>query len=271
MERDLKLFSRLILWLWHNHQRPWDYEHETALKIYTKDLMPKGINSFSQENELEQYLPIQGSIRNEFPRRTFLYLNPVTNDQIMVPVLSIKYNFGCTVPEFRCRLGLFLHNNNSLKALGYRFESPEGERGIHHYYHAQIVRGLINDFPPQECSGWLPTSQPAFPIDAKNPIQLILCLLITLYGNNYISQLKLDQYLGSQLEQHMSEMLSRSIKDVKWYWKIQNRNTGKVIKYCESKKSPEEHTDYAKIYPGHDCIAITQNEYNQGTPKVTLS
>lgn len=89
-------------------------------------------------------------------------------------------------------------NKNGFFGIGFRIETGEG---MHQYHHAQ----LINDFKGHDNAPvfydsipWLPVTQPAFPLYARDPLTMMLSLYLTLYGadrlrrffNIYGSQLK---------------------------------------------------------------------------------
>ena len=138
----------------------------------------------------------------------FLYLPPMKNDANFVPVLSLccKLNDTQSIAKFRVML-VCLNScsgaNEEVYGIGFRMETPhsqdpntdtstneEGDtpphRGTHDFHHAQLIRtfrrntnhdGLLVD-----CPIWLPQSQPSFPLPAKCPVMLLLCLMLALYG-----------------------------------------------------------------------------------------
>src|ERR1700694_1149315 len=124
-----------------------------------------------------------------------------------IPVMSVYCNFVSTPSVVRLRTALFLLTPNDLghkvQAVGYRFETPEGPQGRHSYHHAQPIRAF--DAAGSELPGaqsWLPTTDPTFAPDADNPISLIFCMLVSLYGADYMKSMvglklipRLRQYL----------------------------------------------------------------------------
>jgi hypothetical protein len=212
VDKDMKAFCELSLWLCDSHKKPWDYEAK-ARAIY--DEISRGC-SYISSTELESYLPNEEKVKSKFPKRKYLYLNPI-EDQAHVPVLSIAYDFGRSIPEVRIRLGLFFFHEGKIRAFGYRFESPEGP-GSHHYYHAQLINGFEKDEPFPGWDTWMPTSCPTFPLDADSPVKLLLSLLIALYGVSYISRIK---PLVNGIGNHLDEMHFHSVPtELKWYKKV---------------------------------------------------
>ncbi|MGI4787347.1 MAG: hypothetical protein ACRYFS_00710 [Janthinobacterium lividum] len=140
------------------------------------------------ERELEGIL--KQPIADLAQTKAFVYLKPVEHDSWIAPILSISYDFERDFPMMRLRLSMFvLDDNDELKAIGYRFETPESEGdGIHNYYHAQMIYrfdkvGKIKDLP---CPKWIPQTQPAFALDATSPCTLLACMLCSVYGREYV-------------------------------------------------------------------------------------
>jgi hypothetical protein len=213
VDQDLRVFRHLSLWLCDNHEKPWEYKDKKARATYEK--ISLGYHSIRSSDELEGYLPTEEKVRSEFPIRKYLYLNPVEG-QALVPILRIACDFGCSIPELRIRLALFLSHDDKTRGFGYRFESPEGP-GIHHYYHAQPITDLKAGESFLDAEDWLPTKCPTFPLDADNPVKLLLSLLISLYGISYISQIK--QHVRG-IDHHLGKMHFENLPDWIWYRKV---------------------------------------------------
>jgi hypothetical protein len=114
-----------------------------------------------------------------------------------LPVMRLSFNFQQNLsPRIRMRVFLFMHHKLEIKAQGFRFETPEGEDGAnsnpstHDYFHAQQITGFEknDDRLAALVVPWLPVSQPAFCLDACNPVQLVVNFLISLYGLTEVKQ-----------------------------------------------------------------------------------
>jgi hypothetical protein len=255
VDKDLKAFRDLSLWLWNSHKKPWDYE-DRARAIYDK--ISQGY-LYIDSTELERHLPNEEKVQSEFPKRKYLYLDPVEG-QALVPVLSIASDFGRSIPAVRIRLGLFFSHDGKIRAFGYRFESPEGP-GSHHYYHAQLINGFEKDEPFLGGDAWLPTSCPTFPLDADNPVKLLLSLLIALYGVPYISRIK---PLVDGIGRHLDQMRFQSLPELKWYKKV-TTGGGKKIE-IHNPSNPTEFTKVMKAkYPKCEITGITKEMYIQSS------
>jgi len=132
--------------------------------------------------------------------REGLYLPRLEKDSQFVPVLqvecikneewadiSLKVMMVCSVEGDETQIG----------GLGFRMEKGAGR---HSFYHAQLIQGFKYG-PPVEYPSWLPETQPSFPLTAKCPVTLVLCLLLTLYGTNCLKffaahrVFRLEQYI----------------------------------------------------------------------------
>ena len=141
-----------------------------------------------------------------------LYLPPLIRDPNFVPVLSLscKLNETQSIARFRVML-ICLDENEKFRGIGFRLETPEGQNqaeqdeqtptneGSHDFHHAQLIRRLGRtklDKLPIECPCWLPQSQPSFPLPAKCPVTLLLCLIVTLYGRRCYNRF-FDTYVNN--------------------------------------------------------------------------
>lgn len=214
MSNDLRVFRELILWLWQTHQRPWGYENESAqLIVETQELLNDSINT---PEELEYYLPSEDKVCSSFRLNRYFYLTPVTESRIMVPRIQLESDFSRNIPEIRCRLELFLLDHDlNIKSLGFRLETPEGMNdqyiGIHHYYHIQLIE------PPTLRVDCLPKTQPAFPLDADNPVGLILGLLLSLYGLDYLGKILKEAHNIWKLREYIDGIPHARFESFEWY------------------------------------------------------
>lgn len=75
---------------------------------------------------------------------------------------------------------------SEVMGLAFRYETDEGDGGgKHDFYHAQVCRSIRRDGP--EVTPFLALdSDPALPLEADNQIRLVLCMLTSIYGRQYI-------------------------------------------------------------------------------------
>lgn len=148
----------------------------------------------TRDTELSGLLPSGGAPALDTPPRTHLYLPTVwKGGAVQVPVLTWTFDFGLARPQASLYLALLQvpEVSGQLQALGLRFETPEeggdGAESAHNYWHAQVTRGFTRERPLEDrgralCPEWLPDSYPAFPLPATTPAELLVCVLISLYG-----------------------------------------------------------------------------------------
>jgi hypothetical protein len=229
MVDDLIVFRELILWIWQTHEKPWGYSNQNARRIVESNNLH--VSSFSSGDDLEANLPSANNVSASFGSR-HLYLTPVTQSRVMVPRIQMDCDFGRYIPEVRFRLELFLLNDNAqLQSLGYRFESPEGsgiqDVGAHHYYHIQLIQS------PPSMVDWLPDTQPAFPIDADDPVKLLLGILLSLYGLDYLGEVLRDAHNIWGLDGYINGIPRAKFGQFEWYKLIE---IGDPVKHIEGYK-----------------------------------
>ena len=149
-----------------------------------------------------------------------LYLPPMKKDANFVPVLSLscKLNETQSIAKFRVML-VSLNKKGNPYGIGFRMETPHSQdqaeetpadeegtgdedasanEGIHDFYHAQLIKTFQKKLGEKlqiNYPSWLPESQPSFPMPAKDPVTLLLCLIVTLYGRECYNQF-FDTYVN---------------------------------------------------------------------------
>ena len=165
---------------------------------------PSGPASRFHDRVRESYLGFSGielegllTNRVEFDsseQNRYLFLEPINEGRGIVPVLSFRYDFRGENAELRLRLALFVPHDNALAAIGCRFEPPEGP-GDHDYYHAQMCRAFQKGGKELPCCPpWLPESWPAFHLKADDPVTLLICMVISLYGLRLAGELQQEPF-----------------------------------------------------------------------------
>jgi hypothetical protein len=233
MTNDQEILRQIFLWILSRYRHAVSNLSGKPLKIH--DLLASTYNVF-QDVELER-LFAESDAYDSLKQGKFLLMEPINLGSPMIPVLSFRYDFHRSLPEFNIRLGLFLFEKlgeiDELRAIGYRFESPEGE-GIHHYYHAQGIHAFEKNSKQWSipCPDWLPTKQPAFALDANCPVSLMACVLISLYGRNIISNLQSARF-WDQFKTYVEALMSSNPTFQPTYWEV---TLGKSTKFYKTWK-----------------------------------
>ena len=116
----------------------------------------------------------------------FIYLKPIMDHSWLVPIMAFQYHIEDDTVEASIRLALMMEVGGLIKAIGYRYETGKGK---HDYCHVQHIREFDTSrtIPTEK---WIPERSPAIPVDAGGPVGLLICVLGSLYGLEYVTQLK---------------------------------------------------------------------------------
>jgi hypothetical protein len=148
------------------------------------------------ERELERFFnenPDQGDT-SETGKFVFL---PLVSKRRILPVLNLVYDLPRDLAKLQ--VALFTETRqHGIRAFGYRFEPPEGP-GRHNYWHAQpILQVRCHDEStidlPGLKDGWRPTDTPAFPIDARSSIALLVALMVSIYGVDEVGRMQANSF-----------------------------------------------------------------------------
>ena len=92
--------------------------------------------------------------------------------------------------------------------VGYRYESPE--RGDNHnYFHVQPCKSLGGRDEEVAQALSFPRRNPTWPMPAKSTLELLLCVVVSLYGMNGLRELR--EQVSDDPMMRSNEMLRRSI------------------------------------------------------------
>ncbi|MBL8207562.1 MAG: hypothetical protein JNM09_25240 [Blastocatellia bacterium] len=207
--------------------------------------------------------PNKPRIKGEFGAK-HLWLR---SDSKMQPMVHLKFDFSRNLPEIRIRLGLFLkQSNGEQNSFGLRYESPEGTdaegKGIHHYYHVQLIRGFKKDkdFTIYQCPTWLPVTQPALPLPANDSVSLLLCFISSLYGMTELQRLLQSvNGLRSYFETHPF----RSFDPLCWYRMLTSRKDSGKHYYKVSEHPDSADPKLRNKHQNHDLAEITMSDYDK--------
>lgn len=139
-------------------------------------------------SQLRSTTTAQGSLGNA----SVIRLQPPSHFSDRLVVLWCRWDFSQTPARCGYYYGnwflLSAPNANSasgpkvLGFLGYRFETPEIGQN-HNYYHCQPCLNFgTKDDPPVSHAIERSTYDPTWPIAASNSVELLLCLVLSLYG-----------------------------------------------------------------------------------------
>lgn len=179
LDEDAQRFRSMLLWAAEQEEQQADSYGPDLLAL--RERLATAYRRLS-EGELKNILRHRG--KDNFAlssEAAFIYLAAPDGERTL-PILNAKWNFGGDNVELRLRLGLFhigLRPPNI--ASGFRFEMPE-KKEDHRYCHAQPITELVLGTAMPWLRPDLPTEGPTFPLDAKGFTQLLLTVLVSLYG-----------------------------------------------------------------------------------------
>jgi hypothetical protein len=128
-----------------------------------------------------------------------LFLPQITHGKATIPVSGLCLNLrDPDKPELRFHVAFFAASDlveppsdaSELHGIGFRFETPEGSGvGKHGFYHAQPFTHFVKNVEETRlanCPEWIPVKQPAFPLNAHDPLGLVAILLVSMYGPGHV-------------------------------------------------------------------------------------
>jgi hypothetical protein len=237
MNKELNLFRQLVVTVFEKHAGAYQNPSKTVQNIL--DAIPYQYSRFQDSSTLANYLPTDEEPTADFKDALkFMYLRPIEKGTSMVPVVSLKANFARSIPEVRIRLALFLLDAGHIRSIGYRFEAPEGPgTGRHDYYHVQPIHEVHRDKTGFALStpSWLPVVHPAWPIDAKSPVSLVIGLLFSLYGLPFHNELVTYPMAGN-LKTYLESTHYLNLPRPS-FWQVQCG--GKQFNYATRRSTPE--------------------------------
>lgn len=152
-----------------------------------------------QEYELTSHLIHRGKT-GQFEENQVIFLVPPGKDRSAVAGVWCRWDYEKTPPRCGFYYGMwsaqppFPKTDPPTEArhigfVGYRFETPE-DGDNHNFYHAQPCRSMGDKDDPIEHA--IPISQrdPTWPLAARNALELLLCLVTSLYGMKGLVELQ---------------------------------------------------------------------------------
>lgn len=144
-----------------------------------------------QEAELEAHLIYRGKT-GQFEENQVVFLKPPAKDPSAVAGVWCRWDFDKSPPRCGFYYGMWSAQPPFPKTdppsqerhtgfVGYRFETPE-DGDNHNFYHAQPCRSMGAKDDPIDHA--IPISQrdPTWPLAARSALELLLCLVTSLYG-----------------------------------------------------------------------------------------
>lgn len=137
-----------------------------------------GIHLIGEEWGAQHLLHGTSNPADPAPRKGFL-IRPGKFGEATLTVLVPFILVNGAEPRLSLQLGVLGRDGQQGTFFGYRFESPEvGDE--HHFFHTQPVKAFGHGTPIQYAVAWYPDRYPAFPLAARDAIELIASLLVAI-------------------------------------------------------------------------------------------
>ncbi|CAO3417860.1 hypothetical protein [Azospirillum doebereinerae] len=167
---------------------------------------------------------MHGGKKGSFDEARVIYLKPPVKEDTAVAALWCRWDYEKPLPRCGFYFGLWSAQSAFPKPAedagvverhvaftGYRFETPE-EDDNHNYYHAQPCRSMGRK--DDEIDVALPVSNriPTWPIAAAGALELLLCLVTSLYGMKGLRELR--DKLHEDAKARQNKLLIAALKSV---------------------------------------------------------
>ena len=151
------------------------------------------------DNELASQFFHRGK-EGQFDDNKVIWLRPPVKDPAAMAGIWCRWNYEKVLPKCGFYYGLWsaqpgfppvdmADQAKHPAFVGYRFETPE-QGDNHNFYHAQPCRsmGALDD--PVEHGLPISERDPTWPLAASNALELLLCLVTSLYGMSGLARLR---------------------------------------------------------------------------------
>jgi hypothetical protein len=214
--RERLALTRLLRWLY-------DRRHGIPTAAQERLLARIRLASFAPVVDRELDALLSGERIDFEPKRNLLVLEPIAKHPAYIAAISVLHAPGQHLAETRLRLVVFYDasdaGSDSLKAVGFRFESPEGDPDhAHHLFHAQPIKQLHGIALPG--SEYVLDDLPTIGIDGDGAVCMLVGLLLGLYGVSILEQLQREAALWSQLYGYVSGLLRTRSQFARAYWRV---------------------------------------------------
>jgi hypothetical protein len=203
IDASSSLFEQILVWLVERQGREaasYNRSERTLVEAVAGDFPP-----FTSDLELRQLLKLAPRSGETSSQGSFLHLPLLSSHMRWLPVLTTRYDYDRDAVSIQIVLfGI----DQELRAVGLRFESPERwwstssaaraaeaippRPGIHDFHHTQMIREVTTAAGrtvPIPAAAWTPVVQPSVPIDARTVPQLLITVVISLYGLRLVEEL----------------------------------------------------------------------------------
>ena len=174
--------------------------------------------------ELDRQLPSATRPRVDLvEQRTVFVLHPPDRGDAVLPVVTFRCDFDNRPTLCRLYTALYFlrpggEGDSRLNIIGLRYDTPEGFGvGVHDMFHLQFINGFRKDGPFQDekiDTLRFPAKQPSVPLDACDPVTLLISLLVSIYGLDYLEEIvRIDAGAKPFIQKMMCWQMRNQLRD----------------------------------------------------------
>lgn len=174
------------------------------------------------KNELETHL-MHGGPKSEFAEDKVIFLTPPAKEDAGIAALWCRWDYEKALPRCGFYFGLWSPRASFPKVateqpkdrqigfIGYRFETPE-EDDNHNYYHSQPCRSMGSKDDEIEVALPFSYRMPTWPLAAKCSLELLLCVVTSIYGMKGL--LDLEETISLDTRARQNPLLRAAVKSL---------------------------------------------------------
>lgn len=159
-------------------------------------------------SQLERYFEINLTTGDITEWDGLAFLPPPRQGPARLPLATLQYDFDAEPPTMDLQIASLMVDDGpdgTAISYGYRYETPEargaeGKTSNHGYFHAQPLREVRTAkrgaMRLPGCPAAFPDDAPTFPLDCDDPLGLLLCAVVSIYGVREFAEINNRHFNG---------------------------------------------------------------------------
>jgi len=193
----------------------WVYKHllsndwrRKILKRWDEARIP--ISFLTNDYEFQAWLSTPSYPAQEL-RKGFV-MEPGKHCPLCLPMLVPFSDSNGSTTHLSLQLGFLTENAGSYFFYGYRYESPEKQGIEHQFFHAQPIGSFGHGKKYASAVGAYPDTFPAFPLAARDPLELVASVLVANWEWGKVEKLLTSSALNQQVKNRLKDFLQRLLE-----------------------------------------------------------
>lgn len=195
MHKEFGRIKGLLIKVHQEQKKGWRSRDLNEVSKKNYDILITTKSPMVQDEIIHRFSDVSQKPKTNFgDSSNFFYLPPLNDNPEFIPLLTFHCDFNRTPEKFSYQLHMYCFGTEGPLSLGFRFEGPhgtaDGESG-HVFYHVQSIKKLKGcaNSKIEGSIDWYPDKMPTIPLLAKNSTSLLLNMLISLYGVEWVRSL----------------------------------------------------------------------------------